>query len=162
MQMPQLDDEPWEVSSSNLRTFLRGMPPDVQAFENIFAYANEEERATIEMPSEFVTAWLHVLSGMMLASEDSGSWFINMNKAKSLISGGVQKIVQASSNKNLLDDAAVLPMDITSLIMMELLRDQVGKADDIAETYSQFLSFLVCHVHLSSAPVMLTGRRTRI
>ena len=66
-----------------------------------------------------------------------------MTKAKMLILDGMRKVIQSISSTNLLDRAAVLPMDVMSLITMELLQDQVGKADDIADTYSQFLSSLV-------------------
>jgi len=143
--MPNLDgaEEVLTGPAGDLKTFLSGMPSDIYTFQGIVSNASTKERSEIEMPREFVTAWLHIASGIIGTRDKSGSWFGHMTKAKMLILDGMRKVIQSISSTNLLDRAAVLPMDVMSLITMELLQDQVGKADDIADTYSQFLSSLV-------------------
>lgn len=53
-------------------------------------------------------------------------------------------VVRASSGRSLVDDSAVLPMEIVSLVAAGLLRDWVGGNDDVVDTYSQVLGSLVC------------------
>ncbi|KAM4059652.1 corA-like Mg2+ transporter protein [Hirsutella rhossiliensis] len=128
----------------DLRLQLRAMSQDIQAFQSIVAYADDKNRAAIDLPRPFVKAWLHVVSSMIKvgASTGQGSWSAHMAKAKAFIEDGVRSVLQGISSRSLVEDLAVLPMEVMSLIAMDLLQDQVGKADDIAETYSQYLSSL--------------------
>lgn len=146
-QMPDIDGNPTTpvtqmIVLSDLKPLLKSISQDIQAFQSIMSYADEKERENVDLPREFVTAWLHVVSGMIATTEGVGIWLVHLSKARALIGDGMQRIIQGLSSQSLLDSAAVLPMEVMSLIAMQLLQDQVGKADDIADTYSQFLSSL--------------------
>lgn len=122
------------------------MSQDVQAFQSIVSYAKGHERANMELPRQFVTAWLHLLSAFVYFNGFIGSnadWYSHLDKVSRLIHEGMQKIIQNISSRNLLDNVEVLPVEVGALVAMELLKDKVGKSDDISETYSDFLSLLV-------------------
>ncbi|KND90120.1 hypothetical protein TOPH_05226 [Tolypocladium ophioglossoides CBS 100239] len=144
--MPNIDSNPTSPVSpivlSELKAILKSMSQEIQAFQSILSYADEKELANVDLPREFVTAWLHVVSGMIATSGAVGIWLMHLSKARALMVDGMQRVIQGTSSRSLLDSAAVLPMEVMFLIAMELLQDQVGKADDIADTYSQFLNSL--------------------
>lgn len=149
-QIPQLEGE-FTVSSvsasqsimTEIRTALRDMSQDVENFQNLMSYANEKERATIDLPRQFITAWLHIVSGLISALDRGNAWLAHVSKAKVLMMDGMNRIVQGISSRNLLDDSAVLPLEVLSLFSLNLLHDQVGKAEDIMDTYAQYLTLLV-------------------
>ena len=107
------------------------------------AHSDDHERAAIDLPRVLVTSWLHVVSGFICTRSLGNSWLAHLTKARVLITEGMNAIVQGISSRNILNDSAILPMEIASLLSLRLLQDQVGKADDIIETYSQYLSLLV-------------------
>ncbi|KAF4448955.1 hypothetical protein FALBO_16728 [Fusarium albosuccineum] len=128
--------------SSDVRGTLRSFTQDLIAFQNIMAHSTEEERAGVELPSEFSTAWLYVVMGMIYGSINDFAWGNRISRAKDLVEKGSKKLLQSLSEKSLLDKAAVLPLEVFSLVTLGLLQDQVGKSDDICETYSQYLNSL--------------------
>ncbi|PFH60487.1 hypothetical protein XA68_10877 [Ophiocordyceps unilateralis] len=128
--------------SRPLRESLRTISQHIRTFQSIMAYADQRTRATISLPQQLVTAWLHVVLAIVSAGDARAGWRAHMDKAKALIEQGIRTVVQAVSSRSLVDDSAVLPMEIVSLIAAELLRDRVGKENDVVDTYSQFLSSL--------------------
>lgn len=110
------------------------------------AHSTEEDRIGVDLPPEFSTAWLYVVMGMIYGSKDDFTWNSRINRAKDLVEKGSKKLLQGLSNKSLLDRASVLPLEVLSLVTMGLLQDQVGKSDDICDTYSQYLNSLVCAI----------------
>ncbi|KID77360.1 uncharacterized protein G6M90_00g098180 [Metarhizium brunneum] len=149
LKIPQLEGE-FTVSSvsasqsitTEIRTALRDMSQDVENFQNLMSYADEKERATIDLPRQFITAWLHIVSGLISAFDRGNAWLAHVSKAKVLMMDGMNRIVQGISSRNLLDDSAVLPLEVLSLFSLNLLHDQVGKAEDIMDTYAQYLTLL--------------------
>ena len=125
---------------------LRTLIQTIQAFQNIFAFANEQEQNKINVPPQFVTAWLHIVSAVtsLCHPDHNRGRAEHLDRATSLIDKGITDIIEEMPNEDLLYKTAMLPMEILSLVTMELLEDQVGKADDISETYSQYLRYLVC------------------
>lgn len=109
------------------------------------SHAAADERAHLELPRQFVTAWLHIMSALMYCLKHE-SWRNrpHVGEAHILISEGMDTIIKSNAGRSLLESAAILPMEVLSLISAKLLMDQVGKADDISETYSQYLNSLVC------------------
>lgn len=107
------------------------------------SFAGKEDQAAIELPRQFVTAWLHIVFGLIYSSHTL-DWFGHMTKARSLMKDGMQKIIQGISSENLLDKAVMLPTEVMSLVILNLLQDDVGKYDNICDTYSLYLNFLVC------------------
>lgn len=107
------------------------------------SHASPEDRAKIEFPREFSGAWLHILSGLVTCRANIPRWDDNFDRAKKLLAIGMNKIIQGISSDNLLDHASVQPLEVVSLVALQLLQDQVGKSGDISETYSLFLNSLV-------------------
>ncbi|KAI8684106.1 hypothetical protein NCS57_00076100 [Fusarium keratoplasticum] len=140
--------EPGFIQSSlddtlnDVRTSLRNFTQDLFAFQTIMAYSTEDDRVGVDLPPEFSTAWLYVVMGMIYGSKDDFTWNSRINRAKDLVEKGSKKLLQGLSNKSLLDRASVLPLEVLSLVTMGLLQDQVGKSDDICDTYSQYLNSL--------------------
>ncbi|RCI15543.1 hypothetical protein L249_3396 [Ophiocordyceps polyrhachis-furcata BCC 54312] len=125
-----------------LRDSLRPACKNIQAFQRIMAHADDQTRAKMALPRQFVTAWLHVVAGVVSASGAQAGWRAQLDKAKALVEQGMRAIVQADTSRSLVDDSAVLPMEVVSLIAAELLQDRVGREDDVIDTYSQFLGSL--------------------
>jgi hypothetical protein len=119
------------------------MSQDVQLFQNVMSFADEKDRASINLPRQFVTSWLHIVSGLIGTYDRGNMWLAHMSKAKVLVLDGMNRVIQSISSRNLLDESAVLPMEVLSLFSLNLLHDQVGKAEDIMDTYSQYLTLLV-------------------
>ncbi|KAI1065854.1 hypothetical protein LB507_000357 [Fusarium sp. FIESC RH6] len=128
--------------AGNIRTSLRYLTRDLFALQNILAHSSKEERAEVELPTDFSKAWLYIVMAMVYSSKEDLKWNSRMKRAETLIDKGSKKLLQGLGGENLLDKAAVLPLEVLSLITMGLLRDQVGRSDDICDTYSQYLNSL--------------------
>ncbi|SCV31580.1 uncharacterized protein FFB14_03465 [Fusarium fujikuroi] len=92
--------------------------------------------------TEFSKAWLYITMAIVYGSKDDPKCDDRMRRAEELIATGSKKLVQGFGDNNLLEKAIVLPLEVLSLITMGLLEDQVGKSDDICDTYSQYLGSL--------------------
>ncbi|KAH6608778.1 mg2+ transporter [Trichoderma cornu-damae] len=145
IKMPEWDGDDAVITIpapiAEVKTVLWQLTRDIQPFQNIMSLAEKEDRAAIELPRELVTAWLHIVFSLIYSSHRP-DWFGHMTKARSLMREGMQKIIQGISNHNLLDKAVMLPTEVMSLITLNLLQDDVGKYDDICDTYSLYLNFL--------------------
>ncbi|PNP48191.1 hypothetical protein THARTR1_10332 [Trichoderma harzianum] len=145
MEMPELDkeDDVRGISSpvSQIRNTLWQLTQDIQSFQNLMSFAGKEDRAAMELPHELVTAWLHIVFGLIYGTY-ALDWYSHMTKAKSLLKEGMQKMVESVSAQNLLDKAVMQPTEVMSLIALNLLHDDVGKYDDISDTYSLYLNSL--------------------
>ncbi|CAM1507046.1 Fc.00g066870.m01.CDS01 [Cosmosporella sp. VM-42] len=127
---------------AEIRSTLRDFTQEIQAFQNIMSHADVEERANVELPKEFVNAWLYLVMAMIYSASNEGPWRNRIIRATTLVSQGMRKIIKGLSDVNLLEKATVLPLEVLSLLTLGLLQDQVGKSDDICETYSQYLNSL--------------------
>ncbi|CAJ0546131.1 Ff.00g096040.m01.CDS01 [Fusarium sp. VM40] len=132
----------YDNTASNIRTFTRDLTRNIMAFQNIVTHSSKEERAEVELPSEFSKAWLYLTMAIIYSAKDDPKWNSRMKRAEDLIEKGSKKFLQGLSEKSLLEKAAVLPLEVLSLVTMGLLQDQVGKSDDICDTYSQYLNSL--------------------
>ncbi|KAK7423282.1 hypothetical protein QQX98_001072 [Neonectria punicea] len=127
---------------SEIRTLLRSFTPILIAFQNVISHASEEERAAIELPREFVTAWLYAVMAMVYGSQDNHAWYFRTSRLRDLTELGMKKLMHWLPDKSLLKRTSLLPLEVLSLVTLGLLQDQVGKSDDICETYSQYLNSL--------------------
>ena len=127
------------TSVSDIRRFLRRLAQDVQSFQRIMKYASTEQRSKLELPQELITAWLHILSTLL----GPASWFGHMDRAQTLVTAGLDKIIKGTGSVGLMDSVAMMPMELCALSAMSILRDWTGNSDDINETYSQYLNLLV-------------------
>ncbi|UKZ53418.1 hypothetical protein TrVGV298_007210 [Trichoderma virens] len=145
MHIPELDEDdtarPLFSPISEMRSTLWQLTQDIQSFQNIMSFAGKEDRAAMALPHELVTAWLHIVFGLIYGTY-ALDWYTHMTKAKSLLREGMQKMIEGISAQNLLDKAVMQPTEIMSLIALNLLQDDVGKYDDICDTYSLYLNSL--------------------
>jgi hypothetical protein len=130
--------------TGSLRISLRDLTRNLLAVQNLVMYSSNQERAEVDMPPEFSKAWLYITMAIVYGSNDDPKWDNRMRRAEELIGTGSKKLVQGLGENNLLEKAVVMPLEVLSLITMGLLQDQVGKSDDICDTYSQYLNSLVC------------------
>lgn len=144
MKLPMLDGRPVSDIAGSLRVSLRDLTRNLLALQNLVMYSSDQERAEVEMPPEFSKAWLYITMAIVYGSNDDPKWDDRMRRAEELIGTGSKKLAQGFGDNNLLEKAIVLPLEVLSLITMGLLQDQVGKSDDICDTYSQYLDSLVC------------------
>lgn len=131
-------------SQFRIREELRDFTAKLIAFQNIMSHASKEERAALEMPQEFVTAWLYAVMGLVTAVDNGQHWYKCMGRMKQLVEKGMGKLMHWLPDKSLLERTSVMPLEVMSLMTLNLLQDQVRKSDDICETYSQYLNYLVC------------------
>ncbi|UKZ62641.1 uncharacterized protein TrAtP1_003881 [Trichoderma atroviride] len=143
IKMPELDGGKDAISTplAEVKNALWQLTRDIQSFQSIMSFAGKEDRATIELPRELVTAWLHIVFGLIYSSH-TVDWFNHMTRARSLMKDGMQKMIQGISSQNLLEKAVMLPTEIMSLITLNLFQDDVGKYDNICDTYSLYLNSL--------------------
>lgn len=128
---------------TSLAAHLEDLWSEIRGFEDIMSFMSDGTRAKIEPPRQFVTSWLHVLSGMVLCQQGRREWATHFTRVLNLLVDGMQRVIQSVSTHKLLDSCTVLPLEVASLTALNLLQDQVGTADDISETYSQYLNSLV-------------------
>ncbi|KAF7560841.1 hypothetical protein G7046_g3306 [Stylonectria norvegica] len=131
-----------DIYVTELRSSLRSITHEIQAFQNVMSYASEDFLAGIKMPRDFVTAWLCVVMAVIYGAENDSMCSSRMARAKDLSSLGMKKVIHSLTDKSLLEKAIVLPLEVLSLVTLGLLQDQVGKSDDICETYSEYLKSL--------------------
>ncbi|EGR51556.1 uncharacterized protein TRIREDRAFT_45688, partial [Trichoderma reesei QM6a] len=145
MKIPELDGDNAVYDStssiSEMKNALWQLTQDIPSFQDIMSFSGKEDRATMTLPQELVTAWLHIVFGLIYSTY-APDWYSHIMKARQLMRDGMQKMIQSISNENLLDKAVMLPTEIMSLITLNLLHDDVGKYDDICDTYSLYLNLL--------------------
>ncbi|KAH0491436.1 hypothetical protein TgHK011_002869 [Trichoderma gracile] len=145
MKIPELDGDNAVYDSrpsvSEIKNALWQLTQDIPSFQDTMSFSGKEDRAAMTLPQELVTAWLHIVFGLIYSTYAS-DWYSHIMKARQLMRDGMQKMIQSISNANLLDKAVMLPTEIMSLITLNLLHDDVGKYDDICDTYSLYLNLL--------------------
>ncbi|KAL6854604.1 hypothetical protein J3F83DRAFT_475899 [Trichoderma novae-zelandiae] len=125
----------------DIKSALWQLTQDIPSFQDIMSFAGQEDRAAMTLPHELVTAWLHIVFGLIYSTY-APDWYNHIMKARQLMRDGMQKMVQSISDQDLLDKAVMLPTEVMSLITLNLLHDDVGKYDDICDTYSLYLNLL--------------------
>jgi hypothetical protein len=130
--------------SFRMRDWLRPLAKNILAFRRLVSEADVDEQTKIESPQEFITAWLHVIAAVACAADDfNDSWDEHRDSAKTLMVTGMTKTIASLSDSSLLGKAAMLPVEVLSVVLLDLLNDQVGKCEDISQTYSQSINVLV-------------------
>lgn len=133
-----------EAYQQNVLMSLRSIFPKIKAFQAIMSHVPKEHRVKLEAPRQFVTAWLHIVSGLVLCRARDSSWESHISIAeRRLLSDGMDIMIQALPVHNLLDSVVLQPFEIASLAVLKLMQDRTSQPDDINETYSQYLASLV-------------------
>ncbi|KAM0667610.1 hypothetical protein ACQRIU_003475 [Beauveria bassiana] len=122
---------------------LRLMYPKIKAFQAIMSHVPSQYRLQLEAPRQFVTAWLHIVSGLVLCRAGDAAWESHFSIVeRRLLSDGMDMMIQALPAHDLLDSVVLQPFEIACLAVLELMQDRASQPDDINETYSQYLASL--------------------
>lgn len=132
-------------NQSALLRWLRAIYPRVKSFQGIMSYVPKEDRLKLEAPRKFVTAWLHLVSGLVLCrGTATRSWESHITLAVNRLLGeAMDGMIQALPANDLLDSVVLQPFEIVSLAVLKLIQDHASQPEDINETYSQYLASLV-------------------
>ncbi|OAQ95678.1 hypothetical protein LLEC1_03203 [Akanthomyces lecanii] len=132
-----------ETYQRNILSSLRSIFPKIKAFQAVMSHVPREYRLKLEAPRQFVTAWLHVVSGLVLCRARDSSWESHITTAeRRLLSEGMDMMIQALPVHDLLESVVLQPFEIASLAVLKLMQDHTSQPDDINETYSQYLASL--------------------
>ena len=104
------------------------------------------DRTKIQVPDDFVRAWLHLLMGLIYSTQEELLWREHIHNVDSLLLKSMKQMTEAISrdaSQGLLNRAVVLPLEIVSMICLNLFKDATNNHHDISETYSQYLKALV-------------------
>lgn len=133
---------PAEENISRLRELTRELTRSIQSFKNWMNVATSADRARVKVPNVLIQAWLHTLMGFIHSTQETHLWDKHVQVAESLIKAGMKEVVDGLSDQDLLGRAAVLPMELVSMISLKLIQDSTNTAPDIALTYSDYLDSL--------------------
>lgn len=128
-----------------LRLRLRKLCIKLQTFNEIFTDVQKLDRAKIVVPELIVDSWIHLLMGLIYLSDyrtyDRGDRLLDI--AQQLIHGGMAAMVRSLSNKSLLGNSVVLPLELLSLLSLKVLQDVTKDMPNITEIYSESLGEMV-------------------
>ena len=145
----------WRVMRANaiqwnapdLRKYLRKLTQLIQSFEILLSQSGADDREKIKIPDEFVQAWVHLLIGLVHSTQGRHLWRTHAEIAETLIKTGMRLVINdlasRSSSSSLLERAALLPMELVSMMSLTLFKDMTGTFRDISETYLDYLKALV-------------------
>ncbi|KAF3762955.1 putative Mg2+ transporter [Cryphonectria parasitica EP155] len=123
----------------SMRSELRGLCVDLQAFDEIFAHSGKREQARIAVPKEIIEGWIHLLMSLIYLPKANEKSERLLDDAKALIRSGMAAVVRSLSAKSLLDNSVLLPLELLSLLNLKLLQDMTVGRPDISECYSASL-----------------------
>ena len=132
-----------EVNVPAVRSYLRKLTQVIQSFRGTLSHAQPIDRATITVPDGLIRSWLHLLMALIYSSQGSYSWVDHGEVAQNLVKEGMAEVMEGLSRESLLNKAAILPMEIVSLLSMKLYQDSTGTCPNIGATYSEYLNSLV-------------------
>ncbi|RYO78437.1 hypothetical protein DL766_001500 [Monosporascus sp. MC13-8B] len=134
----------------NIRSELRSLCVELQAFNEIFTQSGRHEQAKIAVPKEIVEGWIHLLMGLVYLPKDYDKSDPLVDDAKILIHSGMAAVVRSLSDKSLLDSSVILPLELLSLLSLKLLQDVTVGMPNISECYSACLD--VMEANIASKP----------
>jgi hypothetical protein len=130
-------------NASSVRRFLRRLTQPIQSFTRLLSNARASDRARIQIPGEFITAWLHIVMGLVQCTLEYDFWREHTENAETLLKTGMRKVIEGLSDSILLDRASVLPFELVSLACLGLFDGMTANQRDISETYYDYLQALV-------------------
>ncbi|KAH6648167.1 hypothetical protein BKA67DRAFT_409341 [Truncatella angustata] len=121
---------------------LRATIGVIQSFQSTFSHLPADERAKIEVPNSLICAWLHLLLALVQGAHDGLDWQENFGIADALITKGMGEIMENLSAPNLLQTAAIHPLELISLMSKSLFQDSIGIDQTLSDTYYQYMKRL--------------------
>lgn len=115
----------------------------LDSVRDLLSLASYDELSSIDLPQELVTAWMHLIVCLASATADYDLFYGNAIKFEKLADTGIRLVLRRLTSRSLLDYAILMPLDIASLVGMNLLHDLTGPYKNISATYDEYLSTLV-------------------
>lgn len=101
------------------------------------------------MPDEVVQAWIHLLMALVRYDSDRRKAYRLLEDAHDLLDAGLKQMVMALSDRTLLSQAVVLPMELVSLLSLQLMQNPNPGLPDMMETYLSYITSIVSSPSLS-------------
>lgn len=115
----------------------------MQTFQEIFSQSSRAERSKLAVPKEMIEGWIHLLMGLVHLANETDKSDRLLEDAKTLIRSGMAIVVNSLSEKSLINNSIVLPLELLSLVSLKLLQDITLGKPDISECYSASLETMV-------------------
>ena len=126
-----------------LRSGLEPFVDTITSFKEMFRNANETDLSSITVGDGLVQSWICLVMGCIYLTPNPRKGSDLLEDAASLASEGLGEIVMAMSDRTLLGQAAVLPLELVSLMSLQLMRDATPGLPNITETYSSCILTIV-------------------
>lgn len=135
------------TTGRKLLLWLSEITKSTSLFQGILSQANPTQRSKIQLPWEFATAWLYVLTALVPYSEadyrTEEAFDEQSQICDRLMNQGMREVTQSITKKSLRDYLVLKPRGLVSLMNLELLGDIAPPQLDITETYLTYLRQLV-------------------
>ena len=122
---------------------LENLARKLRTFQGLFSQASPSERARINIPEALWKAWMHLVMSVVLFISDSPLWLQHLATTLTLVDEGMRTVTREATVYSLLGASVLLPLELSSIISLRLLRDVTGGHQDILETYQQYMKGLV-------------------
>lgn len=136
------------------------------SFSDVFRHAGKQDRSRIRVPDEIMQAWIYVLMGLIFMHTDTVKSSNLLEDAKSLLDEGLGEMVMAMSDRTLLEQAIVQPMELVSLMSAQLMQNPTPNLPSAADTYSSYLFIIASppppvlpHLLLVAANTIINSER---
>lgn len=116
------------------------MAATMTSFAEIFRHAGQEDRARMRVPDEVVQSWIHLLMALVCSKSDFRKADGLLQDAQNLLEAGLAEMVMAMSGRTLLSEAVVLPMELVSLLSLQLMQNPNPGLPGATETYLSYLT----------------------
>ncbi|KAK7973707.1 hypothetical protein PG989_015555 [Apiospora arundinis] len=106
-------------------------------FQGIFNHIPAEERRSVRIDDALVQAWMHLLMGLIMGSQDTRGWSEHLETCTSRFQSGTKDIISHLSTVDLLEHAVLQPLELVSLLSLKLIQDSTDGKTDLTESYFQ-------------------------
>ncbi|KAK6840013.1 hypothetical protein PG987_005879 [Apiospora arundinis] len=106
-------------------------------FQGIFNHIPAEERRSVRIDDALVQAWMHLLMGLIMGSQDTRGWSEHLDTCSSRFQSGTKEIISHLSTVDLLEHAVLQPLELVSLLSLKLIQDSTDGKTDLTESYFQ-------------------------
>ena len=113
----------------------------ITSFADIFRHAGKQDRSRISVPDEIMQAWIHVLMGLVYlhTGTDKSKSSKLLQDAWPLLEEGLGDMVMAMSDRTLLQQSVVQPMELVSLMSAQLMQNPTPGLPSVTDTYFSYL-----------------------
>jgi hypothetical protein len=111
--------------------------------QSILKHIPAAERHNVVVPDSLVLAWMHLLMGLIMSTEDDGTWEEHLHVTHQLILKGLADMLSTLPAGDLLAFTTLRPMDLVSLFSLKLIKDSADGFISLTDSYSEYIKDLV-------------------